>query len=276
MAMKHIKLFEDYTGGMKEKKKLNSLLFKEVRHLRWVENPSIDEVKRLLDLGADPNARDIDPKDPDRMDATPLMVVAYDWKSPEAARLLLDRGADPNARTRSGDTPLSYAVNGGKAEAVRFLLDAGSDVNTVDARGSSLLIGGNNAEITRMLLDAGLDPKKPSPSGTTPLHSASVSSDPDVLKALIDAGADVNAIDEDGNTPLDVAKRHASSYASPNSQRGMDRIKLLILSGADPTTAFDSMQELIDFFAGYADWIPDSVAEKMKKRSRSRGAFGRF
>jgi ankyrin repeat protein len=264
----HIKLFEEYTGSLKERKRLNSLLFKEVRK----NDPSADEVRRLIDIGADPNSREPASARYD-VQATPLMLVAYNWKSPEVAKILVDRGADLDAKSINGDSALAYAVRGGNAEAVRFLIDAGADVNTRDFDGRSLFPSSKKAEITRILIDAGLDPKDSSSNGVTPLHSAAVSSPPDLLKVLIDAGADVNAVDGHGDTPLAVTK----SLASAHPESGRIRAKLLILSGADPTTAFDDLDDFLDFFNGDVSWMPDEfLPDEWKRARRSRGAFGRF
>jgi ankyrin repeat protein len=95
--------------------------------------------KLLLDLGADPNARNWD-------DVTPLHQ-AVRARNPAVVELLLARGADPNARDRlRGSTPLRRAVSatgaGGTAGTAalmvpltRILLAHGADPDARDKRG---------------------------------------------------------------------------------------------------------------------------------------------
>ena len=59
-------------------------------------------LRQLLDLGADPNARN-------DAGATALMWAVDDL---EATRLLLDRGADPNLRSADGRTALVRLLHG--------------------------------------------------------------------------------------------------------------------------------------------------------------------
>ena len=55
-------------------------------------------VKRLLERGTDPNARDAD--------GTPALMAAALYSTADCVKLLLDRGADPNATNKAGATAL--------------------------------------------------------------------------------------------------------------------------------------------------------------------------
>jgi ankyrin repeat protein len=112
-----------------------------------------DSVRRLLEAGADPNARN-------ESASTALMWAVDD---PAKTRLLLEHKADANARSENGRTPLLIAADRfGAAPVLKLLLDAGAHVNFAGLRGSTAL--GEAASIAdeaafRLLLDRGADPK---------------------------------------------------------------------------------------------------------------------
>jgi len=113
-------------------------------------------VRRLIDQGADPNARN-------DAGATPLMRAVVDL---EKTRVLLERRADVNARSDDGRTPLLIAAGlPGAAPVVKLLLDAGAAIN---------------------VKAAGLD------GDMTPLAEAARSGDAAVFQLLLDRGADVD------------------------------------------------------------------------------------
>lgn len=127
----------------------------------------LEEVRRLLRAGADPNA--------------PLGdgMTALHWaaqRGDEAmGRALLHAGARASAGTRIGRyTPLHVAARSARPAIVALLLETGADP---EARTTN--------------------------SGATPLHLAAASGDPEVVAALTDAGADVDAREGAwGQTPL--------------------------------------------------------------------------
>lgn len=86
-------------------------------------------VPRLLDAGADPNAKDVDGR-------TALMLLASSDDLPEdAVHALISRGADVNATSPAGETALGMARLRGETPIVRLLIRAGA--RDVSASGKS-------------------------------------------------------------------------------------------------------------------------------------------
>ena len=112
---------------------------------------------RLLDAGADPNARN-------EAGATPLMRAVDDVNT---TRALLEYGADPNAKSDDGRTPLLTAAQRiGSGPVIRLLLAYGANP-AIPAPG----LGGN----------------------TSPLIEAAYPGDAAAMRLLLSAGADGNA-----------------------------------------------------------------------------------
>ena len=82
---------------------------------------------RLLDGGADPNARD-------KNGQTALMRAAHQGQAP-VVRLLINRGADLDCRAKFDLTALMLAVIGGHAVIVDMLVRSGADL-TVTGTGA--------------------------------------------------------------------------------------------------------------------------------------------
>ena len=88
---------------------------------------NIDGFKRLLELGADPNAQ--------YEDGGSIVLWAVEYEKTDFLKLAIQYGADinlinPYPRT-SGETPLIDAIKLTYDESVPILLDAGADVNMV-------------------------------------------------------------------------------------------------------------------------------------------------
>ncbi len=90
-----------------------------------------DEVRRLLDAGADVNFRD----DHGR---TALQVAAREGHA-AIANVLVSNGASVSIPDANGSSALLYAATNGHAEILRLLLDGGANVNARNADGGTAL-----------------------------------------------------------------------------------------------------------------------------------------
>jgi ankyrin len=175
---------------------------------------SVSAVEALLAHGANVNATE-----PVRGQTALMWAVAQGH--PGVVRTLIQHGADITARTRvsrlvvnrggpngtSADTPyvgevekggstaLLFAARQGNLESARLLLAAGADVNDESPDGYSVTLlashSGHGA-LASWLLEQGADPNA-NGAGFTPLHSAALAGDLDLVKALLSHGADPNA-----------------------------------------------------------------------------------
>jgi virulence-associated protein VapD len=91
------------------------------------------DVERILDRGANPNAKD-------KHDWTALAIAANrkDGKALEISKLLLDKGADPNIEQTHGQYPLATAVMAGNAPLVQYLIHKGANTHVKSPNGNNL------------------------------------------------------------------------------------------------------------------------------------------
>jgi hypothetical protein len=138
------------------------------------------DASRLLDLGANPNARGGDP-DTDLSIAQRILSVF------QPAR---DEGPHDVA---TGGRALQYAVSGGSLELTIKLLDRGATLADPSDAEQPLIrsaVASGNTEVARLLLDRGLKPDI-APHFQSPLESTVESYNVAMARLLIERGADL-------------------------------------------------------------------------------------
>jgi ankyrin repeat protein len=182
------------------------------------ESGNVEEVDRLLDAGADVDARD--------SQGETLLFYAVFSGSKETVESLIAHGADTNATDREGLTPLHAAAYLSRREIVDLLIRKGAKVNarskdgatpvhraierfagarsghralTSEAESASMMI------VVKLLLAGGADVNAADASGVTPLILAASSGQNDLVELLLVHGAAVNAKDYEGAGALYVA-----------------------------------------------------------------------
>ena len=176
--------------------------------------------KKLLDDGADPNARA-------GLNATPLIFALENpdlTPSYEILKLLIERGADVNALGFRNQSPLKLAARNNNyhdPKITQLLLEHGADANVITKNGESVMYGAS-PKVFDLLLDAGIDINKPDQYGTTNFMWACSNGSAHTIKRMLELGADVHAKNSLGATPL----LYAMDYDA-------EVVELLLKAGAD-------------------------------------------
>ena len=116
---------------------------------------NIDNLKILIDAGADVNARI-----PELGVSVLMRASTSMYANPETLKLLIKAGADVRARTLRGDTSLMFAATNPYPENIKTLLKAGADINARNLQGSTPLMFAakfGTSENVKVLLEAGAD-----------------------------------------------------------------------------------------------------------------------
>ena len=173
-------------------------------------NASAAMVIRLLEAGADPNAKSA---------RVPPLLTCARTGNMEAVRALIARKADVNAREPLRDqTPLMWAVGQKRADVARVLIDHGADIHARSRITRVVVNRANPTDIYTAVVGA------VSQGGSTPLLFAARWGDVDSARLLLASGANVNDLLPDGTSALTLAAygNHAAL------------VQLLLDRGANP------------------------------------------
>ena len=187
-------------------------------------------VRKLIDNGADVNARDAEGN-------TPLILASF-YASPTCVALLLENGADANAANKAGVTALHRAAT--NYEKTRLLVDAGAKVRvrTADFGNTPLMLAARragNARTVKLLLERGANATEHNNAGISPIISGAASGDLETVQFLLDAGAkgdDFPKSNDPRATDLATGIRTPLMWAAYHNDVRM--VRLLLAHGADP------------------------------------------
>lgn len=213
---------------------------------------NVGEVRRLLDLGVDINAR-CGPAPTETFQGenggwpvasakwTALIAAADSSRTPptpdghlEVVRLLIRRKADVNLHDGYGGTALARAVTKSRwhKESLPIalaLIEAGAEVNTrtgiyIDGPGdiTPLHEAMGQPVLAKALLDRGANPDARTTDGDTPLHWAVRDKDIACVQLLIAAKADLHVRNESGRTALSWASSRLNLKASVEKDNQLD------------------------------------------------------
>jgi ankyrin repeat protein len=110
----------------------------------WHKNISVGDtalVKKLLDEGADINAKD---------DGLTLLMKAATEGYLKTAKLLIDKKADIDMKTNEGNTALMAASMAGYTKIVELLVDAGANIKAKNNMGYTAEMYANEKNYTNI------------------------------------------------------------------------------------------------------------------------------
>jgi len=165
-----------------------------------VDKKDVDEVKTLLEQGADVNAN--------TLEGLSLLHFAVYQEAEKIVPLLIKKGARVNSTDDMGQTPLHYAVKASKRGMAGMLVDSGAFINIRDMYGRTALLQAvemNNDYMAEWLLENKANPDVADNDSIYPLHIAVDNGYLPTFNLLLQHRANVNVKDGKGNTPLHVA-----------------------------------------------------------------------
>jgi len=143
----------------------------------------VDDIRALLEKGADPNSEDA-------VGVTPLINVASRGSN-MSLRLLISAGARIEEDGRNGCTPLTWAAKNGWEKTIELLLDRGANIDHRDkGRMTPLMRAAWNGQFkaAELLIKRGADVVAEDANGNTALTYAMASRSPRIQGALLRQG----------------------------------------------------------------------------------------
>ena len=186
-------------------------------------------VRKLIDDGADVNARDAE-------GSTPLILASF-YASPKCVELLLEKGADANAANEDGVTALIRAAT--NHEKTRLLVDAGAKVRvrTADLGNAPLILAARragNSRTVRLLLERGANATERNNAGISPIISGAASGDLETVQFLLDAGAKAEDFPKTNDLRATVSAGFRTPLMWAAYSNDVRMVRLLLEHGADP------------------------------------------
>jgi len=171
-----------------------------------VKDNDLNQVKLLLNKGANPNAYDDDSDN--------VLINAALFASTDCMQLLLQNKANPNLKNKYGQTPLMFCTS--DLDKMKLLLQYGANINDTALSGNNAFmiacIAGSSYNIVEWLIDNGANVKAKRWGGETALMRAAQYCDTMTIHLLLSKGFDIDAHPW-GYTALMYAARTANWQA---------------------------------------------------------------
>jgi ankyrin repeat protein len=220
-----------------------------------VEAGDLAAVRKLLDQGANPNAR----IPGSGLGYTPLFL-SVQGKHSSITEALLKAGADPAIEDGNGDPVMVHAADQGREPHARLLIAHGTSIDSRSRSGITALMRGapyEEAEDIQTKIDLGADVNLTDPEGNTALMMAAMPGNHAAVKVLLAAGADPNLRNKAGNTAL-MQILGTDPFVSENDELD-EVVKLLLQSSAD-TNLRDAAGNSTLILAIKSGWIkPETI-----------------
>jgi len=208
---------------------LNGDVSKNLLELRFDQDRDFKCMRRLLQKGADVNAKD-------NYDYTPIMYAAKGAsnKAFNAVRYLVSKGAQLNAKNYYSTNALHFAVFAGNGDIVKFLIEKGAEGDLSDLLMLAVRYGKELTESVQALVTKGADVNKVSGPNEYPyvndslLIIAAQNDHMEIVKVLLEKGANLNAKCHSRSWCLG---KDTLIYAATFGD--LEIIQLLILKGAN-------------------------------------------
>jgi ankyrin repeat protein len=200
-------------GGPIDAEPLWTLCFSNLRlHDDAASAARVAIARRLLELGADPNATAIKPDANFGPYAAAPLLGTLRRNQPRLTEVLLEAGARADADT------FYHASECRDAQSLRALLAHGAPPIGSHAHAHALDFPGS--EKLRLLLAAGADPNEVHDrAGTSLHHAARRGRGAEEIDLLLEHGAAIDARDADGRSAYAIARRHGERESAEHLER---------------------------------------------------------
>ena len=169
-------------------------------HTAVIVNASIEQIRYLISLTDDINARN--------SDGNNALYLAVERNNKKIGELLLAKNADIFSTNNANDSPLHLALK--KGGDTQGWLITSRTISATDGSGNTALhyaVEWDLKKAALSLIEKGANPEAKNANGETPLFSAVKTNDPAMISLIVKGGSSIKARDNLGSSPLHTAVR---------------------------------------------------------------------